>query len=61
MDINYILIDWKMYQLIQAIWNKVAKLDADRLVPLAADLSKKTDTVKRDVDKRCCYDQKYWR
>ena len=42
-----------MYQLIQVIWkNKVDKLDADKLVPVSADLSKLSDVVKIDVVKR---------
>ena len=39
------------------MWSKADKLDDDKLVPAPVDLSKISDAVKNDVDKKTKYDE----
>ena len=42
---------------LNSLKSKVNKLDVDKLVPVAVDLSKLSDAVKNDVVKKTEYDE----
>ena len=60
---NYILTNWKIYQLIlekfeKYLKGKIDKLDVDNLVPSPVDLSKLSNVAKNDVVKKDVYNAK---